>query len=137
MEAGSEQLPLKVCRHCSVATRTDADICPNCGRSYTRGGPRWRWWYAIPIILAAFAIGYFGISELVYDDPARVTEDEARAIELGTPRGDVEQQLGEPNEVTEEAGLSCGGYEVEGEDDAGWLFCYRQEMLVTSEPVSG
>lgn len=137
MEAGSEQLPLKVCRHCSVASRTDGDTCPNCGRSYARGGLKWRWWYAIPIVAAAFALGYFVISELVYDNPARVTEDEAQAIELGTPRDDVEQQLGEPNETSEQAGLSCSAYEIEGQDDASWLFCYRQDMLVTSEPVSG
>ena len=137
METASQQLPLKVCRHCSVASRTGDEVCPNCGRSYQRSWPRWRWWYAIPIVAIAFAIGYFGISELVYDDPATVTEAEAQAIELGTARDDVEQQLGEPNEVTDDGGLSCAAYEVEGQDDADWLFCYRQEKLVTSQSVSG
>jgi hypothetical protein len=137
MEAGPGQLPLKVCRHCSVASRTEDDACPSCGRSYTGRGWGWRWWYAIPIVAAAFAIGYFGISELVYDDPAKVNEEEAQAIELGTARDDVEQQLGEPNEVTEDGGLSCSAYEVDGQDDADWLFCYRQERLVTSQSVSG
>ncbi len=65
--------------HCSVASRTESETCPSCGRSYERGGLQWRWWFAIPIVALAFAGGYFGLSQLVYDDdePAAVTAEEA------------------------------------------------------------
>lgn len=54
-----------------MATRTDADVCPSCGGSYVGGGRprlRWSWWFAIPIVAAAFLIGLFGISRLVDGD---------------------------------------------------------------------
>ena len=146
MESGTDQLPLKVCRHCSVASRTEADACPNCGRSYSRSGPRWRWWYAIPIVAAAFAIGYFGISELVYDDdePATVTEQEATAIETGAPRADVEDQLGPPegeyaNKSAGKSGegeaVTCTYYELDGQPDTAWQFCFAGDALTSSGPV--
>jgi hypothetical protein len=137
MEGASQQLPLKVCRHCSVASRTEEAACPNCGRSYSRAGLTWRWWYALPIVAIAFALGYFVISEVVYDDSPTVTEAEATAIELGTPRADVEDALGEPGESSvEAAGLSCSAYDLAAPPDSQWVFCYREDKLVTSEPIN-
>jgi hypothetical protein len=138
MESGSQQLPLKVCRHCSVASRTESATCPSCGQPYARRSLQWRWWYAIPIVALAFAIGYFGLSELVYDDePATVTEDEASAIELGSAPEEVEEALGEPGQTSEDAaGLSCVGYDIEGQPEGTWLFCFGQDKLVSSAPVS-
>jgi hypothetical protein len=71
----SREHPLKVCPHCSLASRTDSETCPNCGKSYVRGRPslRWSWWFAIPIVAAAFLIGYFGISQLIDGDEDGIT----------------------------------------------------------------
>jgi hypothetical protein len=136
MESGSEQLPLKVCRHCSVASRTESEQCPSCGRSYARPRLQWRWWFAIPIVALAFAGGYFGLSQLVYDDDGNaVTPEEAQAIAPGTSRTEVEEQLGEPSDADVNArGLSCTTYDVEGESDQAWLFCFGDDKLVSSKP---
>src|SRR5688572_23918531 len=75
MEGRAEEIPLKVCRHCSVASRTNSDECPSCGGSYERRSFRWRWGYVLPIVALAFAGGYFGLSELVYRYYAVVDTD--------------------------------------------------------------
>jgi hypothetical protein len=146
MESGSHQLPLKVCRHCSVASRTEAGECPSCGRSYGRRGLQWRWWYAIPIVALAFAGGYFGLSQLVYDDdePAAVTEEEATAVQPGTSRADVEEELGAPEgefandsvgRTGEGAVVSCTYYELADQPERAWQFCFQGDVLATSEAV--
>ena len=145
MEPASEQLPLKVCRHCSVASRTESETCPSCGRSYSRGVLRWRWWYAIPIVAIAFAGGYFGLSQLVYDDdePATVTEEEAGAIEPGASRTEVEDELGAPEDEFanepkggEGAALTCTYYELAGDSsERVWQFCFQGDVLATSVAV--
>src|SRR5918998_5118809 len=92
MDTPSQEIPLKICRHCSVASRTESETCPSCGRSYERRSFRWRWWYALPIVVLAFAGGYFGLSQLVYDDedPAGLTLEEARALSDASPPSDLE-----------------------------------------------
>jgi hypothetical protein len=140
MEGQSSELPLKVCPHCSVASRTDSETCPNCGKSYVRGRPtlRWSWWFAIPIVAAAFLIGYFGISELIDgDDSGSITIEEAQSMEVGnTTRAELTERLGEPISETEIEGRVCLDYSVS--DDAavaGWLFCFRGDQLDGSDPV--
>jgi uncharacterized paraquat-inducible protein A len=67
MESDPQGTPLKVCPHCSVATRTEAAECPSCGSPYARRGarrPPWRWWMLVPVAVVAFGAAY-GITVLV------------------------------------------------------------------------
>jgi hypothetical protein len=138
MEGEPTQPPLKVCPHCSVASRTDADTCPSCGKPYARSGPtlRWSWWLAIPIVAAAFAIGYFGISELFDgDDTEGVSREQAEAVPDGISPDELSERLGGETETVSTGGLTCASYTVTDGPDPAWLFCFQGDKLVTSEPV--
>jgi hypothetical protein len=138
MEGEPTQPPLKVCPHCSVASRTDADTCPSCGKPYARSGPtlRWSWWLAIPIVAAAFAIGYFGISELFDgDDTEGVSREQAEAVPEGISPDELSERLGGESEAVSTGGLTCASYTVTDGPDPAWLFCFQGDKLVTSEPV--
>ena len=145
MEAARDEAPLKVCPHCSVATRTDADVCPSCGGSYVRGRRlprlRWSWWLAIPIVAAAFGIGYFGISRLIDDDEVEsgvITLEEAQQIAPSLPRAEVQERLGEPaQEIARDSRTSCVFYSVADQGNTLWQFCFRGERQVSSTPVPG
>jgi hypothetical protein len=138
MEGQPTQPPLKVCPHCSVASRTDADTCPSCGKPYARSGTtlRWSWWLAIPIVAAAFAIGYFGISELFDgDDTEGVSREQAEAVPEGISPDELSERLGGESETVSTGGLTCASYTVTDGPDPAWLFCFQGDKLVTSEPV--
>jgi hypothetical protein len=142
MEAAHEA-PLKVCPHCSVATRTDADVCPSCGGSYGRGGrPRlgWSWWFAIPIVAAAFLIGYFGISQVFDDDDSdagAISLEEGQAIPHSLSRTELEERLGEPaleQPLQGVPGTTCLFYAVSEQGDTLWRFCFEGESQKSSAP---
>jgi hypothetical protein len=138
MEGQPTQPPLKVCPHCSVASRTDADTCPSCGKPYARSGPtlRWSWWLAIPIVAAAFAIGYFGISELFDGDGTEgISREQAEAVPEGISPDELSERLGGESETVSTGGLTCASYTVTDGPDPAWLFCFQGDKLVTSEPV--
>jgi len=144
MEGQPAEVPLKVCPHCSVASRTDAETCPSCGKPYARGGLRlrWSWWLAIPIVAAAFLIGYFGISQLFDDDgsePGLITREEAQSTPSELSRPEVEERLGEPAQVItpQGTGTTCLFYSVSDEDDTLWQFCFMGERQVSSSSVPG
>jgi hypothetical protein len=142
MEARDEEIPLKVCRHCSVASRTNSDRCPSCGGNYERRSFRWRWWYALPIVALAFAGGYFGLSELVYDDeePTGLTLEEARALPDAGPPTDLEAVVdGEKAVDTRDQSkggieLVCRYYVVVDTEDTVWEACYLSGRLEVSRP---
>ena len=128
MEGKPEELPLKVCPHCSVASRTESDACPSCGKSYARGGGlklRWSWWLAIPIVAAAFAIGYFGISQLIDggdSDDAVITAEQAEAVPVGATRAELLDALdGEQPSVTR---ADCSIYLIEDPPPKVASFCF-------------
>ena len=138
MEGQPTQPPLKVCPHCSVASRTDADTCPSCGKPYARSGPtlRWSWWLAIPIVAAAFAIGYFGISELFDgDDTEGVSREQAEAVPEGISPDELSERLGGESETVSTGGLTCASYVVTDGPDPAWLFCFQGDKLVRSDPI--
>jgi hypothetical protein len=144
VEGQSAELPLKVCPHCSVASRTDADTCPSCGKPYVRQRPqlRWSWWLAIPIVAAAFAIGYFGISKLFDDDGTEsgvITSEQAQDVPANLSRSDLEESLGEPaQEITPKgAETTCLFYSVSDQGDTLWQFCFQGDDQVSSSPVPG
>jgi hypothetical protein len=138
MEAQSEA-PLKVCRHCSVGSRTDAETCPNCGRPYKR--QLWRWWFAIPIIAVAFAGGYFGRKAIQDDEPDGLTIEEARALTLGASPESVENVLDgqRPGTVRRSSGggneLVCRAYGVVDEEGTIWELCFLDGRLEISKPL--
>jgi hypothetical protein len=137
MEGESREFPLKVCPHCSVASRTDSETCPNCGKSYVRGRPslRWSWWFAIPIVAAAFLIGYFGISQLIDGDEDGITVEEARSVEVGSvSRAELTERFGEPvAETTVNDDQECLQYVVSDGPDR--LFCFSGDTLVSKPPL--
>jgi hypothetical protein len=141
MNAESEQPPLKVCRHCSVGSRTDAETCPNCGKPYTRRV--WRWWLAIPIIVAAFGVGYFGYEAIDDDEepePAGLTIEEARNLTVGASPAKVESVLDgqEPNRVRRSSGggseLVCRLYVVVDQEGTAWELCFLDGALEVTRP---
>jgi hypothetical protein len=140
MEGHTAEAPLKVCRHCSVASRTDAGECPSCGKPYARRRP-WRWIVAILIIVVAFGAGYGG-RKLIQDDSegeaASITLEEGREVELGISRAELEESLGEPPVVKSmRAGPAgeCLYYGVSDRARTVWQFCFRKEKLVVSGEV--
>ena len=149
MEGRPETAPLKVCPHCSVASRTDAETCPSCGRSYVRRRPelRWSWWFAIPIVAAAFLIGFFGLSNLIDgdesdDEAGTITLEQGAAVPDDVSRSELAGSLGgeEPALTESKPGnpnTSCDYYLVRDQPDTVWEFCFRREKLVSSAPVGG
>lgn len=149
MEATPDESPLKVCPHCSVATRTEADVCPSCGGSYVRDRRmprlRWSWWFAIPIVAAAFLVGYFGISRVVDGDESgevegEITLHQARDLPASASQGDVEETLGEPaveRAPRENSATTCIFYSLSDQPDTLWQFCFQRGELVSSAPVTG
>ncbi len=149
MEAHSEEMPLKVCRHCSVASRTDADTCPSCGKPYARGAGlrlKWSWWLAIPIVAAAFAIGYFGISKLIDGGGSShdgvITMEQAQQVQTGVTRDELDATLdGEQPAFTDSPGgkpkSTCLYYGLEDQPDGVWQFCLTDadDKVVSSGPV--
>jgi hypothetical protein len=150
MEGQSPEAPLKVCPHCSVASRTDADTCPSCGQPYGRRRPqrqlRWSWWFAIPIVAAAFAIGFFWLSNLFDgDDPdedaAGITVEEGAAVPDGIPRAELESHLDGETPVIERRkgrkGPMCAYYQVIDQPRQAWEFCFEDDELNSSALVGG
>lgn len=138
MESETTQ-PLKVCRHCSVASRTDAETCPSCGRPYRRR--LWRWWFAIPIVALAFAGGYFGRKAIQDDEPDGLTIEEARGLTVGASPQEVELALDgqKPDEVRRSSGggseLLCRAYQVVDEEGTIWELCFLNGLLEISKPL--
>ena len=148
MKGQPPEAPLKVCPHCSVASRTDADTCPSCGKPYVRQRPqlqwRWSWWFAIPIVAAAFALGYFGLSSLLDgDDPdedaAGITVEQGAAVPSGIPRTELEGHLDGERPVLERRkgrkGPICAYYGVIDQPRQVWEFCFEENELISSAPV--
>lgn len=141
METESEQRPQKICRYCSVVSRTDAETCPSCGRPYERR--MWRWWFAIPVAVLAFGAGYFGWKAIQDDEqaePAGLTIREARNLTLGAPPARVDHVLdGQmPDKVKRSSGgavhLVCRLYTVLDEERTAWEFCFLDGALEISRP---
>jgi hypothetical protein len=131
--------PQKVCRHCSVASRTDAETCPNCGKPYQRR--LWRWWLAIPVAVLAFGAGYFGWQAIRDEpEPEGLTIKEARNVRTGVPPARVEQVLDRqaPDKVKRSRGgeheLVCRLYVVVDEEGTAWEFCFLDGALEISRP---
>jgi hypothetical protein len=142
MEGEPTQPPLKVCPHCSVASRTDADTCPSCGKPYARSGPTLRWslllaiLLAILIVAAAFLIGFYVISELFDgDDDEGISREQAEGVPDGISPDELSERLGGESETVRTGGLTCASYTVTDGPDPAWLFCFQGDKLVTSEPV--
>lgn len=122
-----------------MASRTDAATCPSCGEPYERR--IWRWWLAIPIVVLAFGLGYFGLSKLLDDDEAGITADQSAAIELGISRSELADQLdGEAPQYSRQIGegetaTDCLYYGIVDKPESVWQFCFQDDELVTSEAI--
>jgi hypothetical protein len=92
---------------------------------------------AIPIVAFAFAIGYFGLSELVGDDTGVITADEGAAVELGISQAELGDRIGEPSLQVETGteGDECLYYEIADSSDRAWQFCFARDDLVKSGEV--
>lgn len=146
MEGRPADTPLKVCPHCSVASRTDAGECPSCGKPYgTRGWTsRWSWWFAIPIVVAAFLVGLLVIGPLIAGDDSEsevaITLEQGAAVPEGISQAELESRLdASPALVEPRRGrpqTTCAYYPIEGEPGAVWEFCFRDDELFGSTPIS-
>lgn len=142
MEGQPAEAPLKVCPHCSVASRTDSEACPSCGKPYVRGRTwRWSWWFAIPIVAAAFLIGYFGLSQLFDDEETEgITVEQGRAVPADATRSELPGLL-DGEEPTIEGprpgspGTTCAYYSITDQPESAWEFCFKGDRLDSSSPV--
>jgi hypothetical protein len=93
------------------------------------------WWFAIPIVAAAFLIGYFGISQLIDGDEDGITVEEARSVEVGSvSRAELTERFGEPvAETTVNDDQECLQYVVS--DGPDWLFCFSGDTSVSKPPL--
>ncbi len=97
---------------------------------------RWSWWLAIPIVAAAFAIGYFGISELFDDDDIEgISREQAEAVPGGISPDELSERLGRESETVSTGSLTCASYTVTDGPDPAWLFCFQGDKLVRSDPI--
>jgi hypothetical protein len=141
MNAEPERRPLKICPHCAVASRTDAETCPSCGKPYERRA--WRWWFVIPVAVLAFGAGYFGW-EAIRDDeesePAGLTIQEARNATVGDLPARVNRVLDgqRPSRVRRSSAggneLVCRLYLVVDGEETAWEFCFLNGELEISRP---
>jgi hypothetical protein len=127
VEGEGQTGPLKICRHCSVASRTEAAECPACGKPYARQF-NWKVWAVLAIIVTAFFVG-FGVRKLLQGDDegaaATITlEQEGAAPELDG----VDQVLPAP---------SCIYYPITDDEENIWEFCFQEDVLVSSSSVGG
>ena len=121
MEGQPAEAPLKVCPHCSVASRTDADSCPTCGKPYGR-----------PRVANAAAVTV----ELVVCDPdhrgAEVPDGIERSELAGRLDGEspalVRPKRGEKN-------VTCEYYGITNQPRAVWEFCFEGDTLVSSSSL--
>jgi ribosomal protein L40E len=138
----SRQLPLKICRRCSIGSRTDAERCPNCGRRYRR---RWQAWaLAVAIVVLAFAAGYTGRQLLSNDSgdkgsSAEITAEQAGAIPLGISRPELVDRLDTDPTVVQPVGRGqiCLFYPLADHPDSAWAFCFARGKLTSSSSASG
>jgi hypothetical protein len=133
------QPPQKACRHCSVVSRTDAEICPSCGKRYERRP--WRWWHTIPVAVIAFGAGYFGWQAIRDEpEPQGLTLQEAREVNTGTAPARVARVLDgqAPDRVKRSSGggnqLVCRLYVVVDEERTAWEFCFLDGAVEISRP---
>jgi hypothetical protein len=147
MESESPQPPLKVCPHCSVASRTDADTCPSCGKPYTRPGlrlPGRGVWIAVAIIVAAFGLGY-GVTKLVTSDSEEsgsITFAAGNAVKTGVSESEFRDRIGGEDPSYEKtlpgqgnAKQSCLYYAISDRESSLWQFCFVDGKLVTADAV--
>lgn len=139
MENQTPETALRVCRHCSVASRTDSETCPACGRPYRRS--LW-WWAAIPIVALAFGLGY-GVTELLQgdDDSGVIPIETATTLQNGISRAEFDDRVDEDPTLTRTRGkgrreTTCLFYPIDGEEVAVWQFCFRDDELVSSTPLA-
>jgi hypothetical protein len=141
MNAEPDQTLHKICRYCSVTAWTDADSCPSCGKQYVRRV--WRWSLAIPIVVLAFGIGYFGWKEIRGDEeavPTGLTIEEAQNMPLSASPARVERGLDgqSPDKVKRSSGggneLVCRLYAVVDKERTAWEFCFLNGALEVSRP---
>ena len=153
MEAEAKEGPLKICRHCSVASRTEAEDCPACGKPYRRQF-NWKIWGAVGIIVAAFFIG-FGVRKLLQGDDegaaSTITLEQGEAVALGDSRAVVVESLDGLEPVLEQQGEAqpldgtgqtlpppdCIYYPITDDDQNVWEFCFQDDVLVSSSSVGG
>jgi RNA polymerase subunit RPABC4/transcription elongation factor Spt4 len=142
MEGQSAQPPLKVCPHCSVASRTDSETCPSCGKPYARQR-RWGVWIAVAIIVAAFAVGYGG-RKLIQEDSeeAGITFSQGKAVEEGVSESQLSDRVGgeDPEYVKKlpaqgDAQQTCQYYSITDREGSLWQFCFVGGKLVAADAV--
>jgi hypothetical protein len=143
--------PLKICPHCSVATRTDAADCPNCGKPYARRAgiswPGWRLWMAVPIAIVAFG-GAFGITKLVAGDDSSegelptsgITFEQGRGVELGITESQFDRQFDVPPVSTDQKDTrppqTCRTYALTDQPGT-YEFCFADGKLVVATGTRG
>jgi hypothetical protein len=139
------EAPLKVCPHCAVATRTEADMCPSCGKPYARGRrlrvPLPGWALALLVIALAFGAGYGGY-RLFKDDGKGssgkvvidgITFAQARGVMLGTAEPVVLARVrGIPHVSKTVNGTTCFYYLLKDQPGNSWGFCFRHGRLSTT-----
>jgi len=138
MESHSAELPLRVCPRCAVATRTDSETCPNCGRRYRR---RYRLaGLAVLVVVLAFGVG-FGVRALLSDDDSNsnsISSQQANAVGGGSSRQRLDAIVGDAEPISVRpfiGGGSCITYASSDSTHRAWLFCFQKDELVERREI--
>lgn len=81
-DGGSEHVPTRVCRRCSVQSQMAGDFCPSCGKSFVRRGASKRARWVILTVVALLVVGGAGAAvaaKVRSDRAARAEQDRASA----------------------------------------------------------
>lgn len=144
MREATDPAPLKVCRKCSVAARTDHEACPECGHPYVRHGPKRRVLIGLSIAGVCICAGFLlkssnkknaapspGLrpSSQLQARSGTLTYWDAYYLKLGTPYGAVVRRFGPPlpspqGEPSRVLKSRCFYYPYAGHPQATFQLCF-------------
>jgi hypothetical protein len=144
MREATDETPLRVCRKCSVAARTDHEACAECGHPYVRRGPKTRVLVGLGLAVVCICAGFLltssdkkNIAPSSGDHPptqppARsggLTYQDAYYLKLGTPYGAVVSRFGPPlpnphDEPSRVLKSRCFYYPYAGHPQATFQLCF-------------
>lgn len=134
--------PVKVCPSCGAQAQTFASVCPHCHKRYRVKKSRTLLKVTLGVILGGLVliVGCAAVIGGAANEASKsitreqnanaITNSQARAIELGTSRKAVEDELGAPKSTqeSENTGLgsdTCIYYNVKGGQLLdSWQFCF-------------
>ncbi len=144
-------VPLRLCPHCQAQSATASTVCPNCGKGYAK---KKKWPWVVGAIFLVMVIGFAGCVVLVSTVANKavdalnaaqalhaITPGQFAAVQLGTSRSGVVNELGKPPENAQDfvqrgflngqpTNSSCIYYNKAGGSFGNiYQFCFQNDAL--------